>query len=165
MLQRASIITAVVFAFLSAFPLAAQNASLVGTVHDQQGGSIPNASITLTATETGVSQATKTDSEGNYEFPAVRPAIYKVKAEQKGFQTYTQDRVVLAVDERRRLDITMQIGESSTVVTVEAQTAAVNTETSTLGSVVDNKKIVEIPLNGRFFLDLALMQTGTVVPS
>ena len=146
-------------------PLAAQNASLAGTVKDQQGGYIPNASVALTSADTGVTQAVTADSSGNFEFPTVRPASYTVKVTQKGFQTYTQTGIVLAVDERRRLDIVLQVGDTTSVVTVESQSATVATESSTLGSVVENKKIVEIPLNGRFFLDLALLQTGTVVPS
>ena len=158
-------ITGYVSLALLALPLAAQNAALVGTIKDQQGGAIPNVTLTLTRTDSGVSQATMTDAAGNYEFPTVRPGTYSIKAEQKGFQSYTQEGIVLAVGERRRADVVMQIGDTTTSVTVEAQTATVSTETATLGSVVENKKIVEIPLNGRFFLDLALLQTGTVVPS
>jgi hypothetical protein len=156
---------AVLCLILSALPLAAQNASLAGTVKDQQGGVIPNAAVTLTSADTGVSQDITADNSGNFEFPTVRPAAYTVKVAQKGFQTYTSTGIVLAVDERRRLDIVLQVGDTSSVVNVESQTATVSTESSTLGSVVENKKIVEIPLNGRFFLDLALLQTGTVVPS
>ena len=164
MLKSASI-TAAMCLGLAVFPLAAQNAALVGTVKDQQGGVIPNAAVTLTGTDTGVSQASATDATGNYEFPSVRPATYRLKVTQKGFQTFSQEGIALAVDERRRLDIVLSVGDTTTVLTVEAQPVTVSTETSTLGSVVDNKKIAEIPLNGRFFLDLALMQTGTVVPS
>ncbi|MEO8591739.1 MAG: TonB-dependent receptor [Candidatus Solibacter sp.] len=155
----------VVCLLLSALPLAAQNASLTGTVKDQQGGVIANAAITLTAVDTGVTQATKSDDTGNFEFPTVRAAAYQVKAEQKGFQTYSQTGLTLAVSERRGLDIVMQVGDTNSVVTVEATSSTVSTESSTLGSVVENRKIMEIPLNGRFFLDLALLQTGTVVPS
>src|SRR5205823_223337 len=102
---------------------------------------------------------------GNFEFPAVKPGSYKVRAEQTGFQTFVQGNVVLAVDDRVRVDPVMQVGETSTVVTVEVQATTVQTESSSLGSVVNSTKISEIPLNGRFFLDLALMQAGTVVPS
>jgi hypothetical protein len=153
------------FVFLCALPLAAQNASIVGTVKDQQGGAIPNAALTLTSLDTNVNQTTVSDGEGNYEFPSVRPASYKLRVEQKGFNTYNQTGIALAVEERRRLDVTMQVGETTTSVDVSSAAVAVSTESSSLGSVVDNKKIVEIPLNGRFFLDLALLQAGTIVPS
>jgi hypothetical protein len=151
--------------FLPALPLAAQYASLVGTVKDQQGGAMPNIAVTLTSETTGTSISTRSAADGNFEFPTVRPGSYKLRAEQKGFQTFVQSGIVLAVDDRLRVDVAMQVGETTTVVTVDAQGTAVETESSSLGSVVDTTKIVEIPLNGRFFLDLALMQAGTVVPS
>src|SRR5262245_52344719 len=165
MQKESSLLTAAVFLALAAFPLSAQNASLVGTVKDQQSGAIPNARITLTSQDTGVSQTTVSDAGGNFEFPTVRPGTYRLKAEQKGFQTFAQSPVVLAVDGRSRVDAVLQVGDTTTVVNVEALAATVSTESSSLGSVVENRKIVEIPLNGRFFLDLALLQAGTVVPS
>src|SRR3954447_20952237 len=163
-MQQKFVFPALLFLLLT-FSLAAQNASLTGTIRDQQSGVIPKAGVTLTSADTGVSQAINGDDSGNFEFPSVRPATYSLKVAQKGFQTYSQTGIVLAVDERRRLDVVMQIGEATSIVNVEAQTATVSTESATLGSVVENKKIMEIPLNGRFFLDLALLQTGTVVPS
>ena len=126
---------------------------------------MPNVAITLTNSQTGVTQATKIDSEGNYEFPVVRPGNYSLKAEQAGFKTFVQNAFSLSVDERSRVDAVMQVGETATAVTVEASPVGVQTESSALGDVVDNKKIVELPLNGRFFLDLALLTAGTTVPS
>src|SRR4029077_14399041 len=73
--------------------------------------------------------------------------------------------VSLAVEQRARVDATMQVGEVSAEVTVQASPNAVQTESSALGDVVDPKRIEDIPLNGRFFLDLAMMTAGTVVPS
>src|ERR1035438_7167032 len=132
-----------------ASPVAAQNASLVGTARDAQQSVMPNVAITLTNIQTGVSQTTKTDIEGNYEFPVVRPGDYSLKAQQSGFKTFLQNSFALRVDERSRVDADMQLGETSAAVTVEASPAGVQTESSSLGDVVENKKIVEIPLNGR----------------
>src|SRR5262249_1310130 len=101
----------------------------------------------------------------SYEFPVVKPGAYSIKVEQTGFQTFVQGRFPVAVDERVRIDAAMRLGEASTLVTVEASAGGVQTESSSLGTVVDSKRIAEIPLNGRFFLDLALMQPGTVAPS
>jgi hypothetical protein len=151
--------------FLVALPAIAQNASLVGTVKDQQDAAMPNVTVTLTNLESNIAQATKTDASGGYEFSFIRPGRYTLKAEQTGFKTFVQSAFTLAVSDRARVDAVMQIGEASATVTVEATPTGVQTESSTLGSVVENKKIVEIPLNGRFFLDLALLQAGTVVPS
>ena len=153
------------FLLFLALPLAAQQASLVGTVLDAQHSAIPNASVTLTNTQTGIALATKTDAEGNFEFSFVKPGEYSVRAEHPGFKTFVQNSLVLAVDQRGRIDPALEIGETSTTVTVEASAAHVQTESSSLGEVMDNKKIVEIPLNGRFFLDLALLTAGTTVPS
>src|ERR1019366_3959807 len=135
-------------------PVSAQNASLVGTARDAQQSVMPNVAITLTNVDTGVVQGTKTDSEGNYEFQVVRPGNYSLKAQQAGFKTFVQNSFAVRVDERSRVDATLEVGETATAVTVEASPAGVQTESSALGDVVENKKIVEIPLNGRFFLDL-----------
>ena len=166
MWNQATILGAVVLAlvFLSV-PLAAQDASLVGTARDTQNAVMPDVNITLTNLDTGVLQNTRTNADGNYEFPAVKPGNYSLKAEKTGFQTFVENRFALAVDARSRIDPVMQIGQASTVVSVEANPIGVQTESSSLGSVVENRKIAEIPLNGRFFLDLALLQAGTVVPS
>src|SRR5690242_13634604 len=161
--KSAVILRAVVF-LLIALPLAAQTAALVGTVKDQQGAAMPKVTVTLTGEQTGVTQTTTTDTAGDYEFSTVRPGTYKLQIVQKDFQTFVQSGIALEVDARIRVDAVMQVGETSTIVNVEVQAATVQTESSAMGSVVDTKKIVELPLNGRFFLDLALMQPGTVVP-
>jgi hypothetical protein len=148
-----------------ALPLAAQNASLAGTARDPQQAAMPGVTVTLTNLDTGVALATTTDDTGNYEFPFVKPGRYSVKAEQKGFQTFVQSELVLAVGDRVRLDPAMQLGEAATLVTVAESASAVQTESSNLGEVVTSKKITEMPLNGRFFLDLAMLSTGTSVPS
>src|SRR6266849_5184407 len=152
------------FLFL-ALPLAAQNASLVGTVKDQQEAAMPNVNVTLTSVDTGVSLTTKTDAAGLYEFPFVKPGNYTLKVEETGFKTFVQSAFPIAVGQRASVNPVMQLGEAATTITVEASPGGVQTESSSLGDVVDNKKIVEIPLNGRFFLDLALLTAGTVVPS
>ncbi len=156
-------VLALVFAL--SLPLAAQNAAIVGTVKDAQEGMIANATVILSNVATAIAQTTKTDAAGNFEFPVVKPGQYTLSAEQPGFKKFVQNRITLAVDERARVDAVMQVGEASTAVTVDAAAVGVQTESSSLGEVVTNKKITEIPLNGRFFLDLALLTTGTVAPS
>jgi hypothetical protein len=150
---------------LGMVPLMAQNASVLGTVKDAQEALIPNATVTLTNLDTGVAKVTKTDSAGNYEFSQVTPGSYSIKVEHAGFTTYVQSPIPLQVEQRGRADVSLQIGETSTVVTVQAETTAIQTESSSLGTVVSATKIAELPLNGRFFLDLAMIQVGTVAPS
>ncbi|MFN7923286.1 MAG: carboxypeptidase regulatory-like domain-containing protein [Bryobacteraceae bacterium] len=152
-------------AFLFTSLALAQNASLVGTVKDTQDAIIPNARVTLTNTGTQITQTSESGAEGNFEFPFLRPGSYSLKVERTGFKTFVRNQIDLAVDQRGRVDAVLEVGETSTLLTVEAQPAGVQTESSSLGEVIETKKIVEIPLNGRFFLDLALLTPGTVVPS
>lgn len=165
MRKRFSYIRGAVLCLSAALPLVAQNAALVGTARDPQQAAMPGVAISLTNVNTGVAQTAKSDDEGNYEFPIVKPGDYTLKAEQAGFRTFVQSRFTLAVGERLRVDLSMQLGEATSLVTVEAEVGGVLTETSALGQVVTKERIVEIPLNGRFFLDLALLTPGTVVPS
>ncbi len=165
MTKLTSFVAVIAFSLAGTIPLAAQNASLVGTVRDALDAVITEASVTLTNQDTGVARTTKTDTTGNYEFSTLRPGNYSVKIEQPGFKTFVQSPVVLAVEQRARVDGTLQLGDTTTQISVEAQVNGVQTESSSMGEVVENRKIVEIPLNGRFFLDLALLTAGTVVPS
>src|SRR5262249_1232350 len=164
MIKQHKILFAFAFLCLGAIPGLAQNASLVGTVHDPQQAVIPGVAVTLANADTGVEVTAQGDEMGNYEFPAVRPGNYSIKVNKPGFQPLTES-IVLVVGQRARVDITLQVGAISSEVSVEAVATVVQTESSALGNVVENKEIVEIPLNGRFFLDLAMLQAGTVVPS
>ena len=150
---------------LLTLPLAAQNATLTGAVKDPRDAAMPSVSLTITNNDTGVALSTKSDSAGEYEFPFIKPGSYRLQAEQSGFKTFVQPQITLAVADRTRLDIVMQIGDIASLLTVEASSTGVQTESATLGEVVTNRKIVEIPLNGRFFLDIALLTQGTVAPS
>src|SRR5512133_3198462 len=158
------LLTALAFA-CCAITVYAQNASLVGTVRDPQSAVVPGATVTLTNNETRIAKTVNSDEEGNYEFSAVRPGPYNLKVERPGFSTWVRTDLVLAVDQRVRADVPLQVGEASTLITIEGQSQGVQTESSSVGEVIETKKIVEIPLNGRFFLDLALLTPGTVVPS
>src|SRR3989449_8441083 len=120
--------------------------------------------VTLQNLDTGVELTTMTNELGNYEFPTVRPGNYSVRVELSGFRRFVQN-VALAVSQRSRVDATLQVGDVSAEVTVQETTTVVQTESSALGDVVHSRDLVNIPLNGRFFLDLALMTAGTVVPS
>ena len=145
--------------------LAAQNASLTGTVTDPQQAPVPNVSVTLTNVDRGIAIGANTDLEGKYEFGLVRPGNYIIKAEHPGFRAFQQGPIKLEVDERARVNVGLELGEMTSAMNVEAGVAGVQTESSTLGTVTDTRKILEIPLNGRFILDVALLAPGTMVPS
>ncbi len=152
-------------AVLLAAPLAAQNAALVGTVKDPAGAVVPNVRVILTNVRSGVTLSTTTAEDGNYEFPAVRPGDYSLKVERAEFKTFVQGPFALLVDQRARMDVSLEVGTVNETVNVTGEAIGVNTESSSIGEVIDTKKIVDIPLNGRFFLDLALLSPGTVLPS
>src|SRR5438094_799218 len=164
MIKRLSVRWAIVFVCSATIPALAQNAALVGTVRDAQQALIPDVMVTLQNLDTGVELTTMTNELGNYEFPTVRPGNYSVRVEISGFRRFVQN-VALAVSQRSRVDATLQVGDVSAEVTVQETTTVVQTESSALGDVVHSRDLVNIPLNGRFFLDLALMTAGTVVPS
>jgi hypothetical protein len=164
-MQNRSVVLTLVLAASFAVSAFGQSAALAGTVKDSQDAAIPSATVTLTHQLTKVIQTTQSDDSGNYEFPVVRPGPYSLKVERTGFKTFVQNDIELSVQQRGRVDANLQVGDATTVVSVEALASGVQTESSSLGTVVENKKIVEIPLNGRFFLDLALLTAGTVVPS
>lgn len=156
---------AAVCLFLAALPLAAQNAALTGTVKDQKDAVMPNVTVTLTNSETGVAATTRSDAAGEYEFSFVKPGRYSLKAEQSGFKTFQQNDITLAVADRARVDAVMQVGDTASTIMVESSASTVQTESSSLGETVTTRQIVELPLNGRFFLDVALLSQGTVAPS
>src|SRR5437773_876877 len=164
MIKRLSVCLAIVFVCSAAIPALAQNAALVGTVRDAQQALIPGVMVTVQNLDTGVELTTMTNELGNYEFPTVRPGSYSVRVELSGFRRFVQN-VVLAVNQRSRVDATLQVANASAEISVQEAVSVVQTETSALGDVVQSRELRDSPLNGRFFLDLALMQAGTVVPS
>jgi hypothetical protein len=155
----------ILLAAIFAASLAAQNAAITGSVRDAADAVIPEVAVALINVDTQITLRTTTDATGNYEFPGLRPGTYSVKAERQGFKAFVQANVALEVDQRARLDIKLELGSTTETITVAESTLAVQTDTSSLGEVMDTKKIVDAPLNGRFFLDLALLTPGTVVPS
>ena len=155
--------TFLLFAYI--LPLTGQNASVTGTVTDPQQAPIPKVSVTLTNVDMGTAVHLNTDIQGNFEFGFVRPGHYSITVEHPGFRTSRQGLIKIDVDQRVRVNVGLELGETMSAVNVDADAAAVQTESSTLGTVTDMRKILGIPLNGRFILDVALLSPGTVVPS
>ena len=153
------------FSVLASFlPLAAQNASIAAAVSDPQQAPIPNAAVTLTNVDMGIAVRANADLEGNYEFVFVRPGNYIIKVEHPGFRASQQGPIKLDIDQRVRAHVGLELGEATSAVNVEVGVGGVQTESSTLGTVTDTRKILEIPLNGRF-IHVALLAPGTMVPS
>jgi len=127
-------------------------ASLNGTIQDQSGGVVPNATVVLTRTGTGVSLNTVTDSAGRYSFPILQPGVYTLTAEAQGFKKVTQENIDLQVGQVGEVNLTLAVGNVNQTVEVNAASPQLETESSSLGSVVDTKLVQELPLNGRNFV-------------
>src|SRR5258707_13099368 len=135
-------------------------ASVVGTVKDTSGAVVPDAKVTLTNTENGVSVSRTTSSDGNYEFVNVRPGIYLVAAEKPGFSIALMDNVQVQVAARLRVDMQMAIGQLTEKVEVTATPPLVETDTSQRTQVISGEQMRELALNGREYSALALLSTG-----
>jgi Carboxypeptidase regulatory-like domain len=154
-------------AFLSLAPYgAAQNASLTGVVKDPQGAVVPDAIVSLIDLGKQTSVRTLTNQVGVYEFPILQPGQYSLRTEVPGFEVSTISPIPLEVDQRGRADVTLSVSGAITTVEVSfAGVSAVETESSSVGDVIGSKTITDIPLNGRFFLDMAVLTPGSVLSS
>jgi len=157
---------ALVMGLLAALPAFAQTstATLTGTVRDSTGAILPAVTVTATNSEKNASQTLVSNDAGSYVFPALLPGIYSVSAELPGFKKFVREGITLQVNQTARIDIELTIGGVSETVQVTEAAPMVETETSSRGSVIDQKKIVELPLNGRDYNQLALLSPG-VLPS
>ncbi len=144
------------------FSVSAQfdSATLLGTVRDAAGAIVPNAKITLKNTETASVVMAMTDADGNYQFPNVKIGSYQVSAEAEGFSKGVVENITATVNGRQRVDVTLQAGELSATVTVSDTPELLETASSERGQVITREQIINLPLNGRSYADLALLSTG-----
>ena len=151
---------------LCAFPAAAfaqqETATIAGTVTDATGAVVPHAVVVVTNVQTGITVRTAATEAGTYVVPSLRPGDYSVAVESKGFQKTVRTGVTLQVAQVARIDVTLQTGGLTEAVEVVGATPLLDTLTSSRGSVIDQKKIVELPLNGRDYNQLALLSPGVL---
>jgi hypothetical protein len=149
---------------LSPRPAAGQAVSgtILGTVRDSSGAAVPGVRVTLTNVSTGLARAVSTDSLGEYTAPQLPTGTYTVNGELAGFKAVAISNVRLGVDQKVRIDLSLQLGEISEVVTVAAETPLVQTNSSDLSATVDGKIIETMPLNGRNFVSLTRTIPGVL---
>lgn len=135
-------------------------ATVTGTVRDASGAVLPNATVTATEMDTGISVSAKTASNGDYVITPLKIGRYSVSAEVSGFQKQTQQNIVLNVQQNQRLDFQLKVGSVSQVTEVTSQAALLETETASLGDVVESQTVEGLPLNGRRYTDLASLTAG-----
>jgi hypothetical protein len=142
-----------------------ETSSILGTIRDNSGAVVAGATVTITNTQTGVSQSRATDANGNYEFFTVRIGTYVVTAEKEGFSVALAENVQLAVGARQRVDLTLQVGSITEKVEVTAAATRLETDTSQRGQVITGEQTRALPLNGREYSSLALLTTGVRLSS
>ena len=138
----------------------APTGTISGVVKDSGGLVVPNATVTIVNADSNYTRSALTKDDGAYRFVALPVGLYNVKVETTGFKSETQTGITLDVSQEAVINFALQIGAVQEQVVVKADEARVDTTSSTLGHVVDNQQIVELPLNGRNFIDLTLLQTG-----
>jgi carboxypeptidase family protein len=152
-------------ATLNCVPLHAQGTAgkILGTVVDQSGGAIANATVTVTDVDRNVPRPLMTDQAGTYNATNLLPGNYKVRAEAKGFKTFERTGVILDVNAEIRVDITMQPGEVSQTITVNEAVPMVETTNAELSTTLQSNIIEDIPLNGRNFENLLQLNPGVIM--
>src|SRR6266699_3761138 len=140
---------------LSVSPALAQaDGSISGVIRDASGAVIPGAMVTVTNPATNQVRSAISNEAGVYNFPVLQPGKYDIKVELPGFRTITQNGVELQVQQSARLDFLLQVGELTETIEVAGTAGLLATENATVGTIIDNKSIVDLPLNGRNFLQL-----------
>ena len=160
-ISRRLSIVAILICFFAIMGLAQiDTGAIVGTVRDPSGAAVPKATITVTNTATGVAVTTQTNSAGEYQVTALIPGTYSVKVSASGFASQENSGVEIHVQSRPSIDFSLKVGEVSTTVDVGAVTPLLQTEAADVGAVVQQQQIVDLPLNGRRYADLALLEAG-----
>ena len=155
------ILSVLLFLSLSSAYLCAQTSGQIsGHVDDPTGAVIPDAAITLTNVGEGTSRSTVTTGAGDYSFPDVPPGLYKIQVRHPGFKTADSSSFRVDVQQSLRQDFTLAVGQVTQSITVEASGALLQVENPTIGTVVENEAINQLPLNGRNYLSLVALSSN-----
>src|SRR6185503_21321311 len=139
-------------------------AGLAGRVTDESGAVLPGVTVTITQTDTGFTRSVVTDGSGAWIASNLPLGPYRLEVSLPGFRTFVQTGITLQVGSSPTLDVVLQIGQVSEQVEVEANAALVETRTSSIGQVVENERILDLPLNGRAVVDLVYL-IGAATPA
>jgi len=154
----------VVAFFATSTALAQSTATLQGTVADTKGAVLPNATVLVRNRSTSAERTTQTDDNGNYQLAALPPGVYSVEVRVQGFKTQVADSVTLEVAKTAIQNFQMDVGAISEQVLVSSDVPVIETATVSVGTVINQRTVQEIPLNGRHFVDLGLLIPGSVTP-
>ncbi len=154
-------------ALLMAFAVVAlgqSTATVQGTVTDQKGSVVPGAKITARNQATGIERTSQTDSDGNYQIAALPVGLYSIEVEAQGFKRDLVSNFRVEVGRTIVRDFSLEVGTIEQNVNISAETPVIETATTSVGTVINQRTVQEIPLNGRHFVDLGLLIPGSVTP-
>src|SRR6266704_1878350 len=140
-------------------------AAVTGLVTDPNGRSVPGVTVIITNLSTNVASRTVTNDQGIYRVPSLQPGIYRITVDKDGFKSIVKSGVELHVQDIASINFELQIGSVNETVTVEAGGLVINTTDASVGTVVDQTYVKNMPLNGRSFQDLILLTPGIVTLS
>jgi hypothetical protein len=155
-----SFLAGALFALFSVPAFSQTLGEITGRVTDASAAAVPGAAITLTSVATNAVRTTATTDAGDYTFPSVPPGFYNVKVERQGFKIAAFNSVEVQVQQTVRLDLTLEVGQLNESIAVEASADLLQAENSSMGTVVENKGVVELPLNGREYLNLVALSSN-----
>ncbi|MGA8341163.1 MAG: carboxypeptidase-like regulatory domain-containing protein, partial [Candidatus Sulfotelmatobacter sp.] len=158
---RLAILLAAFFVIFAAQALA-QEATILGTVTDPTGAAVPNAAVSITNTDTGVTRNLPTNNDGQFVAPDLQIGHYTVRVTATGFKATEQKNLVLAVGDRMRLDFKLVVGSVQEQVTVEANAVAVQTDTGEVSNVINGQQVTQLATNGRSLYELFALAPGAV---
>ncbi len=138
--------------------------TILGSVKDPSGAVLPGVAVTATNSETNAARSTITNDSGDYVIPQLPVGRYTIKGELTGFKISVVSGITLQVDQKARVDLTLQVGEIREQVTVTGEAPVVQTDSGSVGKVIENQAIVKLPLNGRNFMQLTMLAPGFVSP-
>jgi hypothetical protein len=145
---------------------AVAGSQVTGVVKDPSGGVLPGVEVTMTKTDTGTARTVFTGSDGAYVVPNLPVGPYRLKVTLQGFNTYTQEGIVLQVNSNPTINVTLTVGSIGEQVTVRAESPVIETRSTGVGQVIDNQQVTEMPLNGRQATELIFLSgLATSAPS
>ncbi len=154
------LLVAALFCLPTGMLIAQTSGEITGEVKDQSGAAIPGAPVTVTNSATNVARSTSTNTVGIYSFPNLLPGTYQIKVAAAGFEAVVKTNVELQVQQTARVDFNLNVGQATQTIDVSASGQLLTTENATVGTVIEEKRIVELPLNGRNFFSLVALSPG-----
>jgi hypothetical protein len=150
---------------VSSYVQAESNSELSGRVIDSSGQGVPGAAILVRNTATLTERTAAANPEGSFQIPGLLAGTYRLQVQARGFRTYVVEEIEVDVARIVVQDVRLEVGDFSQEITVKSEATAIDRATTSVGHVINGSTVQEIPLNGRYFLDLALLAPGSVAPS